>query len=86
MRICNDKKINKFGFEINQIKDGSGSNAWSKIKHSRVTGVVNFDWNGTERTLTARCIGDDPTAILGEFVCYITARFKRDVSFITIHQ
>jgi hypothetical protein len=84
--IYSDKKISDYDFYVNQIKDGSGSNQWSKIKHKNVTGVINIDWDASERTLTARCIGDDPTEILGKFIWYINSRFQKSVSFITIHK
>lgn len=63
------------------------SPGWAKIEARDTRGVINIEWDGSQRMLTARAIaekGNYPHELLGIFVAYLVQKYRKEIAAINI--
>lgn len=63
------------------------SPGWTKIGAKGCRGVINIEWDGSQRMLTARAIaekGNYPHELLGIFVAYLVEKYRKRIAAINI--
>ena len=72
---------------VSGFKDVERSPGWAKIKAKDVPGVINLEWDGNQRMLTARAIakmGNRPHKLMAIFVAYLLERHGRRLGSINL--
>jgi hypothetical protein len=86
-KIANDKKLGDFDLQIAKQKQMGRSPGWLTIHSTYAYGAIKVEWIDSSRTLLCRAVtkGNGKSQdIVGDFVRYVLARFRRRVEAMTI--
>ncbi|MBI4465368.1 MAG: hypothetical protein HY647_11745 [Acidobacteria bacterium] len=87
-RIVNDSRISNFKLAVRWEKKPGRKRGWAKIRGTEGQyGAINIEWDGRTKTLICRVITKGfgkPHSIIGDFVDYLLARFRRTIRIINI--
>ena len=87
--IANDRRLGKHGLEMVQEKKPGRSPGWAKVKTTEGdgSGSMNVQWDGSTNILTCRVLNRGsgrPNLIIGYFVDYLLARFRRRIKLVSV--
>ncbi|MDT5293505.1 MAG: hypothetical protein QOJ76_385 [Acidobacteriota bacterium] len=87
--IINDPKLDGYNLKVSEYMRPHRSHGWSKL-HSTLPdrhGAINIQWDGASMILLCRVVtrgSGKPNLIIGDFVDYLLARFKRRIQAVNI--
>ncbi len=87
--IVNDPRLGRYNLTVSERKRPHRSHGWSKL-HSTLPdrhGAINIQWDGASMILLCRVVtrgGGKPNLIIGDFVDYLFARFRRKIQAVNI--
>jgi hypothetical protein len=86
-KIANDRRLVEFDLQLAKQKQMGRSPGWLTLHSTYSYGAIKVEWIDSSRTLLCRAVtkrSGKPQDIVGDFVRYILARFRRRVEAITI--
>lgn len=86
-RIAKDKELEAHKFTVEEYKNNTRSEGWSKISSSVANGTLNVEWDAKTNILSARIVNKGkgkPDKIAGDFVCYLLGRHNKKIKAIHI--
>ena len=88
-RIIKDRKLSEYGLKVIMQKKSGRSHGWSKIRSSypEFNGAINMQWESSSRMLLCRVVTrgyGKANFIIGSFVDYLLARYRRKIEAINI--
>lgn len=87
--IASDERLTKYGFDrVRSLQQGRAP-GWAKFRSHREErqGSLNIEWDASSRVLQCRVVNRGtgrPHLIVGDFVDYLLARFRRRIKSILI--
>ena len=87
--IKDDKRLVKHELEVAKMQEPGRAPGWLKVHSTRpgAHGALNIQWLSTAGVLQCRVVNrgaGKPNLIVGDFLDYVLARFRRRVRSITI--
>ncbi len=92
--IVNDRRLDAFGFEVQKKQKPGRAPGWATLhsvgkdrKGFPKRGALKVEWDTQTRVLLCRVINRGkgrPDQIVGDFVYYVLARFRRRIEAINV--
>lgn len=87
--VVNDPRLESYNLKVSEYKRPHRSHGWSKL-HSTLPdrhGAINIQWDSSSMILLCRVVtrgSGRPNLIIGDFIDYLFARFKRRIQAVNI--
>jgi len=87
--IANDSKLGRHGFKVTKHQQPGRAPGWMKLHSTKSgrRGALNLDWDSDAQVLRCRAVNrgkGEPSLVLGDFVEYLFARYRRRIRMVTI--
>jgi len=85
--ITNDTKLEDYELYVTRYKKKGRSGGWAKIYSPKAYGVLNVEWDGRTKILSARAVTRNTHKyqdIISLYVDYLLARHKNKIKIINI--
>jgi hypothetical protein len=87
--IARDARLDRFHFEVVRVLQQGRAPGWTKLRSTAKgrRGSLNLEWNAAARVLQCRIVNRGAGRahlVVGDFLDYLLARFRRRVRSIVI--
>jgi hypothetical protein len=88
-KIAKDPRIDAFLLRVSESRRSDRARGWAKVHSTERDrpGAINLQWLANTNILLARVVtrrGNKPNMIVGDFVDYLIARYKKRIEAINI--
>ncbi len=88
--IKDDRRLNEYGLEVVECKRSGRNPGWTKLRSTvGASGAINIEWRESSRTLTCRVVRRNRASsdnVVGDFVRYVLARYRKRIVAVLISQ